>query len=60
MRDRQRFVVEVKSGARRSATSDTTRRQLLEYALVYPDLDGLLLIDAREGRIQEIAFDWFE
>jgi hypothetical protein len=53
----QQFLVEVKSGAKRSPTRDSTRRQLLEYAMVY-DVDGILLIDAESHTIQEIAFDY--
>ena len=53
----QQFLVEVKSGAKRSPTRDSTRRQLLEYAMVY-DVDGILLIDAESHAIQEIEFDY--
>ncbi len=58
-RDDHTFLVEVKTGGRRSPYSDTTRRQLLEYALVF-DVDGLLLVDAQKGEIMEISFDYFD
>lgn len=53
----RRWLVEVKTGGRRSPYSDTTRRQLLEYALVYR-VDGLLLVDVPGGAVMEIAFDY--
>ncbi|MFT5430570.1 MAG: Holliday junction resolvase-like predicted endonuclease [Myxococcota bacterium] len=53
----RRFLVEVKTGRRRSPTLDTTRRQLLEYWLSF-DTDGVLLVDAEERRIQTIHFDY--
>lgn len=57
-RAHDRWAVEVKSSGRaRSPTADTTRRQLLEYALAY-ELDGVLLVDTTRGRILRIGFDY--
>ncbi|MCA9602982.1 MAG: hypothetical protein R3A78_10605 [Polyangiales bacterium] len=55
-KDGARFVVEVKSGERgRTVASAETRRQLLEYALAF-DVDGVLLLDARERSLERIEF----
>lgn len=54
-RDGRRFVAEFKTGNAASIGSAPTRRQLLEYALAFPD-HGLLLIDASEGTLQEVGF----
>lgn len=56
-RSGERFLVEVKTGARRRATIDTTRRQLLEYCLAF-GVDVVLLVDAEEGHIQRVSFDY--
>ncbi len=51
------YVVEVKTGRTASNPSSTaTRRQLLEYSLVY-QADGLLLADMETGRLRRIRFD---
>ncbi len=52
-----RYVAEVKTG--KMATNPVfpgTRRQLLEYAHVYQDVTGLLLVDVDKRRVIEIAF----
>jgi hypothetical protein len=55
-RDGRRFVAEVKTGeAAPSSGGRETRRQLLEYACAFA-VDGVLLVDAEEGRIEEVAF----
>lgn len=55
-RRRQRAVVEVKTGARApDPTYIPTRRQLLEYAVVFPGHD-ILLLDVQAGDIQVVAF----
>lgn len=52
------WIAEVKSGALASATRDKTRRQLLEYSLLYEDVEGLLLVDMRDECIVTIRFDY--
>jgi len=50
------FVAEVKSGRYApSLETAATRRQLLEYLLAF-DVDGVLLVDAEAGQIQQITF----
>ena len=56
-RNKQRFLVEVKSGQYASATRESTRRQLLEYWL-NSHFDGLLLVDSRVGTIHDVRFDY--
>ena len=56
-RNKQRFLVEVKSGQYASATRESTRRQLLEYWL-NSSFDGLLLVDSRVGTIHDVSFDY--
>ncbi len=51
----RRYVVEFKTGGVASIAVASTRRQLLEYALAFPDHD-LLLVDASQGTVYEIAF----
>jgi hypothetical protein len=55
-KDRQRFVVEVKTGkvAPRLETPGT-RRQLLEYQLAF-DVDGVLLFDAEASALRTVVF----
>ena len=55
-RDGKRYVAEVKTGrvAPRLATA-ATRRQLLEYRVAY-DVDGILLVDAEDGRVMHVDF----
>ncbi|MCB9672668.1 MAG: PD-(D/E)XK nuclease family protein [Alphaproteobacteria bacterium] len=55
-REGERFVAEVKTGAvAPDPARPATRRQLLEYALVF-DVTGVLLVDVPEGRIRRVAF----
>ncbi|GAW92311.1 hypothetical protein [Calderihabitans maritimus] len=50
------YVVEVKSGKQaRRVTSARTRRQLLEYFLIYRP-DGILLLDMENRQLREVAF----
>ncbi len=51
----RRYVADAKTGDATRLTAPT-RRQLLEYRLAF-DVDGVLLIDAQVGRIQEIVFN---
>lgn len=52
----QRFVAEVKTGARApDPTLPATRRQLLEYLLAF-EPDGLLLVDVEAGVVHAVAF----
>ena len=53
---RKKFVAEVKTGKTApDPTQSTTRRQLLEYSLVFKKY-GVLLIDMEEKKIREISF----
>lgn len=54
-REGRRFVAEFKTGNAATIGAAPTRRQLLEYALAFPD-HGLLLVDANEGTLQEVGF----
>ncbi len=55
-RDGQRFVVEVKTGKKApDPRHSATRRQLLEYRLVY-DVDGVLLVDMEAERVHRITW----
>ena len=52
----RRYVAEFKGGAESAAiTNRATRRQLLEYALLF-DVAGVLLVDASRGRVHRIEF----
>jgi hypothetical protein len=52
----RRFVAEVKTGAAAPLiAAPATRRQLLEYRCAF-DVDGVLLVDAETGTVQEIDF----
>ena len=53
--DGSTWVAEVKTGDAARPTRPATRRQLLEYALVF-DVDGVLLVDMVAGRVQEVTF----
>lgn len=56
----RRFLAEIKSGqTSASIRTTTTRRQLLEYALAF-DVDGILLVDAHDGRIHSVSFPALE
>lgn len=51
------YAVEVKTGSNdTNPLHDATRRQLLEYALVYDDVDGLFLLDMETPRLMQIRF----
>lgn len=53
----ERFVAEVKTGAQASDPLHVaTRRQLLEYALAFPELRGVLLVDMERGRVRRVGF----
>lgn len=50
------YVAEAKSGPRATdPTERATRRQLLEYAVVY-DVDGVLLVDTESGAVSTVEF----
>ena len=52
----RRYIAEVKTGKQAPDISTTsTRRQLLEYRMAY-DVDGVLLVDMQNKRIQRIRF----
>lgn len=56
-RDGLRFVAEVKTGSRApDPTRPATRRQLLEYAMVFP-VAGVLLVDVGAGCIHEVHWE---
>ncbi len=51
-----RYVAEVKTGSRaRNPKAPATRRQLLEYLMVYP-VDGVLLVDMDARAVREVRF----
>jgi hypothetical protein len=55
VRDGQRFVAEVKTGALAPSLDHApTRRQILEYCAAF-DVDGALLVDPESDRVREIA-----
>lgn len=59
VRDRWRFIAEVKTGRiAPSLAYGATRRQLLEYAAAF-DVDGVLLVDADRGTITHVEVDVF-
>jgi hypothetical protein len=59
-RDGLRFVAEVKTGTMAPhLKTPATRRQLLEYRLAF-DVDGVLLVDAEQGRIHVVRFPFSE
>ncbi len=52
----RRYVADAKAGADATKLGQRgTRRQLLEYALAFPD-HTVLLVDTEHGRIQEVRF----
>jgi hypothetical protein len=56
-RHKSRYIADVKTGKMAiNPVFPATRRQLLEYAHVYRDIDGLLLIDMEHRRVIEVAF----
>jgi Holliday junction resolvase-like predicted endonuclease len=51
------YAVEVKTGSNDTdPLHEATRRQLLEYATVYDDVDGLFLLDMETPRLMRIRF----
>lgn len=53
-RGRQRYVAEVKTGAKATELANrATRRQILEYAHAF-EVDGILLVDADRGRVSTV------
>jgi len=56
-KEERTYAVEVKTGSNDTdPMSEGTRRQLLEYATVYRDVDGLFLLDMETPRLMEIRF----
>ncbi len=55
LRQGRRYVAEFKTGNVASIGHASTRRQMLEYALAFPDHD-LLLVNASDGTLHEVAF----
>jgi hypothetical protein len=55
VKDGERLVAEVKTGAAALLENRATRRQLLEYAYAF-GLDGVLLVDMAAGRIHRVEF----
>jgi hypothetical protein len=53
--DGTEWVAEVKTGDATRATRPATRRQLLEYALVF-EVDGVLLVDMEARAVHEVTF----
>lgn len=52
----RRFVAEVKTGTKAvDLGTSATRRQLLEYRVAF-DVEGVLLVDAEAGRVEEVRF----
>lgn len=58
-RGQRRFVVEVKTGRAADLGNRNTRRQLLEYALAYPEHE-VLLVDATRKTITAVEFPGLE
>lgn len=54
-RGEEDFVAEFKTGAAATVGNRSTRRQLLEYAIAYPD-HRMLLVDATQRTIHEVEF----
>jgi len=56
-RGKRRYVADAKAGADATDLAKRgSRRQLLEYALAFPDADGVLLVDTERGQVHEVAF----
>lgn len=56
-RDGERYVADVKTGkSAPSVKNSSTRRQLLEYRVAFPDFAGVLLVAPERGSIQRIRF----
>ena len=54
-RGKTRYIAEFKTGASAHVGHRATRRQLLEYAVAFPD-HGVLLVDATDGTLCEVSF----
>ena len=54
-RDGHRYVAEFKTGNVATVGAASTRRQLLEYAVAFPD-HGMLLVDVEAEEVLEIEF----
>lgn len=53
----RRYVADAKAGVDAvKITRRGTRRQLLEYALAFPEATGILLVDTESGRIHTVVF----
>ncbi|NVB42578.1 hypothetical protein G6O69_32440 [Pseudenhygromyxa sp. WMMC2535] len=51
----RRYVAEFKARERgASLRNRDTRRQLIEYALAFPDCEAVLLVEGERGRVQEV------
>ena len=49
------MIAEVKTGRRApSLDNDATRRQLIEYRLAWPEVEGVILVDATSDTFKEI------
>jgi hypothetical protein len=56
-RGARRWVAEVKTGeVAPLITCASTRRQLLEYRLAYPEVDGVLLVRPERDQVHEVRF----
>lgn len=56
-RGRRRYVADAKAGVDATNLGKRgSRRQLLEYALAFPEADGVLLVDTERGAVHEVAF----
>lgn len=51
------YIVEVKSGQQGTVWQAATRRQLLEYKLVY-EPDGIILLDMEHHNLQKVGFSY--
>ncbi len=51
----KKYIVEVKTGKQGTVQQASTRRQLLEYKLVY-EPDGIILLDMEHHNLQKIRF----
>jgi hypothetical protein len=58
-RDGKRFVADAKTGACANILDRSTRRQLIEYALVF-ECDGVLLVNPIRGTVEEVEFPFLD
>ena len=59
-RDDRKYLIEVKTGGKApDPTHPATRRQLLEYSILFPDRK-ILLLDMAEKQAHLIEFPWFQ